>query len=185
MLKDLIKVANKLDALGLTVEADLLDDLIIKMAEDFASPISDSFLKEELNYIVPVKSKEWSWVMPHTWKYSKGFYDSESEHNQSLEAIGSGAGMAAFKIKKECEEFGASFDASCKRFLQLAEESLNEYLEYASDKPSYVEAGRRKWADHVVAFKRECESLISQDKIRQEGDRKREAKDLLEEVVPY
>ena len=185
MLKDLIKIANKLDALGFTREADLLDSLIIKMAEDFTAPLSDNVLKDELNYIVPVKSKEWSWVMPYTWKYSKGFYDSEDEHDHSLERIGSGAGMAAFKIKKDCEEFGASFDASCKRFLELTEESLNGYLEYASDKPSYVEAGRRKWGDHVAAFKRECESLISQDKIRQEGDAKREAEDLLEEVSPY
>lgn len=34
MLKDLVKVANRLDSLGLTKEADFLDNLIYKIAED-------------------------------------------------------------------------------------------------------------------------------------------------------
>ena len=185
MIKDLIKIANRLDALGLTMEADLLDSLIVKIAEDVATPLSDIFLKEELNYLVPVKSREWSWIMPYTWKYSKSSYLSEDEHLQSLEGIGSGTGMAAFKIKKDCEKFGASFEASCKRFLELAEESLNGYLEYVSDKPSYVEAGRRKWGDHVVAFKRECESLMSEDEARREAEAVRDRAASLEEVSPY
>ena len=36
MLKDLVKVANRLDSLGLTKEADTLDFFIQKEASDFA-----------------------------------------------------------------------------------------------------------------------------------------------------
>lgn len=48
MLKELVKVANKLDALGLTKEADIIDALLNKKAsmEDEAPPIDIETLKK-------------------------------------------------------------------------------------------------------------------------------------------
>jgi hypothetical protein len=54
MLKDLIKVANKLDSLGLSKEADLLDSLINKIASDnleIEPEEMGSSLPKELDYV--------------------------------------------------------------------------------------------------------------------------------------
>lgn len=49
MLKDLIKVANKLDQVGLTKEADYLDELITKLAQEEANPAThDNYYRQVL-----------------------------------------------------------------------------------------------------------------------------------------
>lgn len=166
MLKELAKVANKLDHLGLTKEADFIDGIISKFAEEESAgnPLSDALLDEQLNYIVPVKVDTWSWVTPTSWRYREG---EETESN--VEGIMTSARMAAFLIKKDCEERGASLQASKERFLELARESLAGYLQHVSDKEAYVRAAEAKAGRHMAEFKKACDSLVAEDKAREEG----------------
>jgi hypothetical protein len=56
MLKDLLKVANKLDALGLSKEADTVDTLIQKIASKYNTTMID-FYHEPSKPIIPLKSR--------------------------------------------------------------------------------------------------------------------------------
>lgn len=171
MLGDLVKVANKLDEVGLTKEADFLDSLITKLASEV--PVSDDLLKEELNYVVPVWSSDWHWIIPTSWQLSKEHYGSTYEQEASLKGIEDGVGMAAFKVKKMSEELVADFRASAKRFLELAEESLGDYIDFVSktnDGERLVEAARLKGGEHLREFKKACDHLIAADKAREEAE---------------
>lgn len=186
MLKDLIKVANRLDSLGHRNEADFLDRLINKLAQEVSSlPISDNILSEELNYVVPVKSQDWNWIMPGSWKLSKENYESSYEQEESLSGIKSGASMAATKIKRLSDELGGDFKASAKRFLELAKESLADYIEFVSntnDGKRFVEAARRKGGEHLREFTKACDELIDSDRISSKYE---VAKDSSSDASPY
>lgn len=171
ILSDLSKVATKLDEVGLTKEADFLDSLITKLASEV--PVSDDLLKEELNYVVPVWSSDWNWIIPTSWKLSKEHYGSTYEQEASLKGIEDGVGMAAFKVKKMSEELGADFNASAKRFLELAGESLTSYIDSVSkarDGERLVEAARVKGGEHLREFTKACDYLIAADKAREESE---------------
>jgi hypothetical protein len=185
MLKELIKVANRLDSIGLSKEADLLDAIIVKMA---ANSLGDEVLKGELNYLVPVKSADWGWIIPTSWRLSKEHYSSISEKESSLDGIARSAGMAAFKIKKMCKESGADFMASSDRFVKLARESLRDYLRFASegnDGQRFVAAGERKGGEHISEFKKSCEALMEGDRIEGEEEISRELRREEENINPY
>jgi hypothetical protein len=171
MLSDLSKVANKLDEVGLTKEADFLDSIITKLASEV--PVSDNLLKEELNYVVPVWSPEWNWIIPTSWRLSKEHYSSISEQEESHKGIEDGVGMAAFNVKKMSEKLGGDFNASAKRFLELAGESLTGYIDSVSkarDGERLVEAARVKGGEHLREFTKACDHLIAADKAREEGE---------------
>jgi hypothetical protein len=65
MIKDLIKVANRLDCLGLTKEADVLDDLIVRISRDLGS--ESEYKQYMLEHPAPKgynNSFDWPW---ETW----------------------------------------------------------------------------------------------------------------------
>ena len=59
MLKDLLKVANKLDALGLSKEADTVDALIQKIGSKYNTTMGDFYHEpsEPSEPIIPLKSR--------------------------------------------------------------------------------------------------------------------------------
>jgi len=112
MLKDLIKVARRLDSLGLTREADVVDLLVRKIASKDNITRMDAYLKPSESFM-PLKSKmpsESSGEMLEGWSsYSQAEFDvwKREMHN---------VGLAAWN---ECEELGGDKE-DCQRAYALA-----------------------------------------------------------------
>jgi hypothetical protein len=87
MLKDLIKVANRLDNLGLQKEADIIDGFIQKMASDERSDFySEMLSKLTDDQLSAIRSKvelmtESEAELPIMDEYGGGTYDSRFSYN--------------------------------------------------------------------------------------------------------
>jgi hypothetical protein len=173
MLKKLAKIANRLDSMGLTKEADTIDGLIKRFAQDMSS-LSDQVLEEELNYIVPVRMDDWNWVIPLCWSGLSSNNNSPEGMRKAHNDVDTAAGMAASIIKRRCDKVGCDFKSSCDRFIELGKSSLEDYIEHVSDKQAYVDSANMKWTKCVRAFKKACEDMMMDDVLNSESMMKRE-----------
>lgn len=173
MIRELIKIANRLDNMGLNREADAIDGLIKRFAQDMSS-LSDQALEEELNYIVPVRMDDWNWVIPVCWSGLSSNNNSPEGMRKAHNDVDTAAGMAASIIKRRCDEVGCDFKSSCDKFIELGKSSLDDYIEHVSDKQSYVDSANMKWTKCVRAFKKACEDIMMDDVLNSESMMKRE-----------
>lgn len=74
MLKDLVKMASKLDSLGLTKEADTIDALVRKMAGEF----NDSYGSENpADHPLPEDPSDWTNTQWEDWESKVGTFDQQ------------------------------------------------------------------------------------------------------------
>lgn len=121
MIKKLVKISNKLDTMGLTREADLLDDIIYKIAMNIINPSTKSPVKmdEQLSKFLEPYVSGGSLRVPDkfsTWLLSGGAGTKNvySFFNVNINPIWKDYG---FQYIKTLPKFGASIDF----YLKLAQ----------------------------------------------------------------
>ena len=78
MLKELVKIANDLDLKGLTIEADKLDSIIKKIAQESVSLTNDQLIDElktyRLSYNNSADKTHWGEVIAELFRRADVFY---------------------------------------------------------------------------------------------------------------